>query len=549
MEVSEYLTNKGFRFRKMDRNGQPNAIMNCPFCSDKENKFAVNLENGAFNCFHLNSCGVKGSWWDLQQKLGDKPQRLSSWRPSNPTFIANQPKKYIKPKLSPDKPKTKIMQYLLGRGFSKETIDFFQIGEKNNAIAYPYYKNKQLVGIKYRTIDKKFWNEKDTEPVLFNRDNVKLNFTSLVICEGEGDCMALHEYRINAVSLPNGASDFRWIDNEWEWLRQFDTIYLCLDNDSAGQKGAAVLSQKIGTWKCRRVILPYKDANECLEKKVTVTEILECIRSAVDFKPTDLVSPDSFSNEIIQLIENPQALNGIQTAWEKLDSLLGGWRESELTIWSGQNGSGKSTILNQQCLAFLKRGLGVCIASLEMTPARYLRWMLLQQTHKQFPSSDEVREALAWMSNDLYIINSTDSMEIDVLLDIFEYAARRYNVKQFVIDSLMRININGENKWDAQKEFVAKLLTFGKKFQVHIHLVAHARKLLSDDDKPDKTAVKGSGDITDLAHNVLVMWRKPEKSNLEVDAILGVKKNRELGLLGSVGLFFDPQTKLFFDKY
>jgi len=544
MEIKEYLAKKGIEVKKVRGD---ELIINCPFCGDKESKGSISAVHGAFNCLHLNRCGEQLSFWDFQKKLGNVPEHLAAWQPAQ-TFVAKTPKKYVKPVIKATKPKTKIMAYLEGRGLSKKTIEFFKIGEKDNAIVFPYFKDKKLVGAKYRTLEKKMWGEKDSEPVLFNRDNIEDDEKLLVICEGEIDCMSLHEYGIDSVSLPNGANAFRWLDNEWEWLQQFDRFYLCLDDDAAGIKGAGILAQKMGAWKCRRVVFPHKDANECLQNKISVNVMMDCIGAGRDFRPNDLVSPDVFTDEIIQLIENPRALNGTPTAWGKLDSLLGGWRMSELTIWSGQNGSGKSTILNQQCLHFLTRNLGVCIASLEMTPARYLRWMLLQQTHKQFPNPTEVRKSLAWMSENLYLINSTDSMDVDVLLDIFKYAARRYDVKHFVIDSLMRINIAGTDKWDAQKEFVTKLLTFGKKFQAHIHLVAHARKLLSDDDKPDKTSVKGSGDITDLAHNVLVMWRTPEVSKVDVDAVLSVRKNREIGLLGNVGLYFDPATKLFNDE-
>ena len=548
MEISEYLNSKGFEWKRKDRGGKPNAIMNCPFCSDKEKKFAVNLEHGAFQCFHFNHCGIKGSFWDLQKKLGDKPQPSPAWQPTPKVFVPQTPKTYVKPVVKVSKLSSRHIQYLEGRGLSKKTIEFFKVGEKQGAMAFPYFKNKEVVGIKYRAFPKKFWNEKDSEPVLFNRYNIKEDERILLICEGEIDCMTMHEYGIDSVSVPNGSQDFRWLDNEWEWLQKFDGFHLCFDNDSAGIKGAEALAQKLGAWKCQRVILPFKDANECLKNKITAEVITDCLWEAIDFAPTDLVSPERFTDEIIQLIENPQLLNGTPTAWPKLNSLLGGWRMSELTVWSGQNGSGKSTIINQQVLDLLGKNNGVCIASLEMTPARYLRWMLLQKTHKQYPTASEVRQALAWMSDNLYLINSTDSMDVDVLLDIFKYAARRYNVKHFVIDSLMRINISGDDKWDAQKEFVAKLLTFGKKFQTHMHLVAHARKLGSDNDKPDKTAVKGSGDITDLAHNVLVMWRTPEDSRVDVDAVLSVRKNRELGLLGNVGLYFNPQTKSFYDE-
>ena len=548
MEIKQYLSAKGFEYTVKHRPSGENAIMNCPFCGDDtKQKFAINLHTGAFKCMRENHCGVQGSWTDFQKKLGDKPIRLSHWISNKGTiFIPQQKKEYVKPKATVKKPASKVLEYLKSREFSDKTIKFFKIGEKDGAIAFPYFKNKKLVNVKYRTLDKKIWSEKGTESTLFNRDNITDDEQILVVTEGEWDCLALHEYGIDSVSIPNGANDFRWVENEWEWLERFKGIYICYDNDAAGHAGAEILAQKIGAWKCKRVILPEKDANECLKKKVSVDVMLECIDGAIDFQPELLVSPAFFASAISDLIENPKMLNGMATAWKKLDNILGGWRMSELTIWSGQSGSGKSTILNQQILDFAKHDVRVCVASLEMHPTRYLRWLLLQYTGRQFPSRREVMEALSWLSEKLYIINSVEVMDVETLLDIFEYAARRYNVKHFVIDSLMRMKIEGADKWDAQKDFVTKLLTFSKKFQVHVHLVAHSRKTATDSDRPDKSDVKGSGDITDLAHNVLVMWRAGEQE--DCDSLIFVKKNREMGIIDNVGLYFNPATKLFYDS-
>lgn len=551
MEVREYLSSKGFEWTEKQRAGGLNAIMNCPFCSDKEKKFAINLTNGAFQCFHLNGCNAKGSFSDFQRRFGDKP----AWRPNESSFVPQHKKNtYTKPDVSLEKPKSEVIKYLNKRGFSDKTIEFFKIGEKNEAVAIPYYKDGKLVNVKYRPIEKKkdIWTEKNPEPTLFNRDNIDMSAKTLLICEGEYDCMAFYEYGIESVSIPYGVNAFQWVDNEWDWLQKFSEYYICFDNDSAGNTGAEILSNKLEKWKCRKVILPYKDANDCLQKKVQAQGIVSCISQACDFAPDMLTSPDFYTEEIIDLMDNPNKLLGIPTAWEKLDKLLGGWRQSELTIWSGQSGSGKSTILNQHIISLVKRDINVCIASLEMPPVRYLRWLLLQYTGRQFPSHAAIRNALSWLTGKLYIINSTESMNINTLLEIFEYAARRYNAQHFIIDSLMRIDVPGENKWDAQKEFITKLLTFSKKFCVHVHLVAHSRKSGADSDTPDKMDVKGSGDITDLAHNVLIMWRPPandvslKKNN--PDAILHVKKNRELGLQGSIGLYFKPEIKLFYDS-
>jgi twinkle protein len=549
MKPIEYLHRKGIVIKRKRGN---ELIFNCPFCEDSNFKGAMNAISGAYNCLRQNHCGVRYSFSDFQRRFGDKPV----WQPNESNFMPQRNKKntYTKPDVSLEKPKSEVIKYLNKRGFSDKTIKFFKIGEKNSAVAIPYFKDGKLINVKYRPIEKKkdIWTEKNPEPTLFNRDNIDLSAKTLLICEGEYDCMAFYEYGIESVSIPYGVNAFQWVDNEWDWLQGFSEYYICFDNDSAGNTGAEILSNKLEKWKCRKVILPYKDANDCLKNKVSVEDMVSCISEACDFAPDMLTSPDFYTEEIIDLMDNPNKLLGIPTAWGKLNKLLGGWRQSELTIWSGQSGSGKSTILNQHIISLVKRDVNVCIASLEMPPVRYLRWMLLQYTGRQFPSHSVIRDALSWLTGKLYIINSTESMNIDTLLGIFEYAARRYNAQHFIIDSLMRIDVSGENKWEAQKEFITKLLTFSKKFCAHVHLVAHSRKSGADSDTPDKMDVKGSGDITDLAHNVLIMWRPPEddiylKKN-NPDAILHVKKNRELGLQGSIGLFFNPEIKLFYDS-
>ena len=66
---------------------------------------------------------------------------------------------------------------------------------------------------------------------------------SLVICEGEFDCMVLASNGIPAVCSTAGAGTFKdaWIE-ELSYVREF---YICLDKDDAGEKGADALVDKI----------------------------------------------------------------------------------------------------------------------------------------------------------------------------------------------------------------------------------------------------------------------------------------------------------------
>ena len=547
-QIINYLTRKGIQFK---RRGEE-AYFNCPFCQDKEKKFSINIITGLYNCLHMNSCGVRGDFYSFQQKLGDKPDKLNKKR----VFVSQEKKYFVRPQK--DCPamqdvQVPVYKYLQGRGFTDETIKHFRIGAEEKIIKFPYFKNGILSNIKHRDITdkKKMWQEKDAEPLLFNRDNIEGNV--LIICEGEFDAMALYQYGIEAVSVPNGASGLQWIEQEWDYLESYQHINICFDQDEAGKEGAAKLAARIGLWRCSLIKLPLKDANECLLKGIKAEEIIICFNTPIDLTPETIVSPDYFTDKIQQLFAMGAKMFGTPTAWEELDGLLKGWRGGELTVWSGRNGSGKSTIINQVILDITAKGEKSCIYSGEMPPERYLRWAIIQHKENDKPSPFAISESLAWMTRKLYILNITNTITPDKLLEDFEYAARRYGCKHFVIDSLMKITLNENDEYNQQKQFVSRLTDFVKNFNAHIHLVAHPRKTQNDQDEPGKVDIKGSSHITDLAHNVIVLYRtsqeqkeKAKKKNIiAADMLLYVKKNREFGNEGRIQMFFNEQSKKF----
>jgi len=104
-----------------------------------------------------------------------------------------------------------LYSYFKKRGISKTTIEKYKISlNDKKEIILPYYKNGELVNIKYRTNQgngkKTFGQEKDTEKTLFGMDEVK-DTEILIWVEGEMDVLAFAEQGFKAVSVPNGASE------------------------------------------------------------------------------------------------------------------------------------------------------------------------------------------------------------------------------------------------------------------------------------------------------------------------------------------------------
>lgn len=560
MKVSEYLELKDFQYDIKERPSGENYIMVCPFCNggDKsERSFAINANSGLWNCKRMNNCGKSGTFFQLQEMLGDIPKPIDPFLKSK-KGKSNKIKNYKVPKIVKiplSKNSTKYLQEK--RKFTKEIISQFELFESiKGEINLPYIKNGVMVNVKSRKKYKKDFTQcKDAEPCLFNRDNVKIEEGEnnlLIITEGEYDCIALTQYGIeNVVSVPNGTNDLRWIENEWEYLEQFNEIYINMDIDSAGQNAVMPIVNRLGIWRCKSIKLPYKDANECLINNVSNREILQCFENAEEFDPVELKTAGDFCEEVIDIFKNPDRYNGIPTGIPELDKLIRGWRFSELTIWTGQGGSGKSTMLNQCCLLLAHKEIKVCIASLELRPARYLKWAVQQVLGKENPTEDEIIKTFEWLDEWLLILNIDDTVYGSKLFELFEYAVRKHGIKHFVVDSLMKIRLrgSGDDKDMSQVEFVMDYKSFAKRFGVHCHLVAHPRKQESDKDKPGKVDVKGRGEITDVADNVIIIWRNfdDEEEDLEegerIDGLLIVRKNREFGDLGTIQLMFDKDSR------
>jgi len=82
------------------------------------------------------------------------------------------------------------------------------------------------------------------DAALFNVEVLKDMPDQLVICEGEFDCLVLRAFGIPAISSTAGARTFK---DEWiEQLSFVRHLYICYDNDEAGQQGASELIEKLG---------------------------------------------------------------------------------------------------------------------------------------------------------------------------------------------------------------------------------------------------------------------------------------------------------------
>lgn len=264
--------------------------------------------------------------------------------------------------------------------------------------------------------------------------------------------------------------------------------------------------------------------------------------------------------------EEPVSKNRTLSGLPALDRAVGGFSGGELSVWTGKRGEGKSTLLSQFIPEAVARGKRVCVYSGEM-PAAAFKSILYQQiagsssiyqqedkaTGKTLHVvSDAARVQInQWLDRRVFItdIRTANAHDEDNILSLFEYACRRWHCSSFIVDNVMTAALKDEVKlgqWRAQSVFAARLVAFAKRFDVHVHLVAHPRK--TRDGNFDSDDVAGTADLTNRADNVFRVGRVPEEKAAEMGCSAGIRilKNRRHGDWGTVQLDFDPVTRRFY---
>jgi len=556
MTIIEYLHKKEIEY--IAKGNELN--INCPFCQDTERKLYINSTTGLFKCYHENRCGMKGNFELFQKKLGDAPKVMIT----DKHFKANK-KKYKKPEpITYSETKQRFIDFFSDRKITNDTIGKYKIRvTEDKYIVFPVIKNGEIVNRKYRTLDKKFRSEKEAELCLFGMQHISISATDIIICEGEIDCMTYDQLGYSCVSMPSGVNNLDWIELDYDFLSRFNNIYLSLDMDKAGRQAVDKIAVRLGRWRCHDLHLPYKDINECVLNGITTNEIDRIIDLARDFNIPCLKTTNDFTQEVLKLVNNQEELSGYETGYKGLNDILMGWREGEVTVWTGKNGSGKSTFINKEILNIIMRhGHKACIGSFELKPARMLNWLAQTEEKIYLANPDRKTEvAEAWLdmlTDRLYMIDIVGEIKKEYLFEVMEYAIKKYGVKHFVIDSMMRISLPHYDELRQQKEFVAELKGLANDNYIHIHLITHPRKTDKDDDIIGQSDIAGTGHITDLADNVIVVHRLSEDQKEKArqkgvtncaDAILIVKKNREHGTTGKVRLGFDVNRKKHYELF
>lgn len=575
-----------------------NLKARCPYHNENTASFVYDKKNYRFHCF---GCQKNVDIIDVLQETGMTFLDSVKWLFEKAKFEysfgeqhVQTRSKYKYPHEEPVNEKSNVYAYWEKRGISKKTIDYLDVREDQhgNTVFNYYDTNDVLTMVKYRpsrTIKKengdvKCWCQKDsdTTPLLLNMNRINIT-QPLVIVEGEPDCLSVIESGYsNCVSIPLGAGNFHWIEENWEWLSDFDSIIIWSDNDEPGEKMRKECLYRLGSWRTKYIVTPHyyetpegknipiKDANDCLQVggKEFVMQLI------VGAKDTPIDSVVDFSNiKEVDLSE----IDGIRTGISQFDKEMMRLFYGTFNIVSGVNGSGKSSFLSQLVCQSLEQDKDVWMYSKELPNYMSKNWINYifagrrnvteyetTEGAKYYKVSESAKAKIdSYYNERLFIYKDGYENTIEAISKSMEDCARRYGCKLFIVDNLTAINFNcGDNeKWGKQVDFVNYCIDFAQKFHVVVILVIHPKKLETMR-RMTKFDVQGLGSVVDLAHRLLALYRvTPQdkkgtpkqngkgwyKPPIKYDVMLDILKDRLRGRENlSIGLFYDVPSRRFY---
>ena len=484
----------------------------CPKCSHDRRKksepcLSVNIDESVWNC---HNCG-----WAGALKKNNYMAEINYIKPKEKKIVSQYSNEFLK--------------FFKDRGISEKTLlsnkvsegkEYMpQAGEERNTVQFNYYRNNELINIKYRDGDKNFKLVKGAERIMYGLDDI-VGLDEVIIVEGEMDKLSFYEAGFkNCVSVPNGASNLKL-----EYLKDFPDnlkkVYIAVDNDEPGIKLGEELSRRIGRDICYRLDFDvFKDANDVI---CGGKDLSYFINKAKPY-PLEGVIDVALFNQDIDSLYNKGLQRGDLTGHRDFDTKFS-FTTSQLTVITGVPTHGKSNWLEHICMRLsAKHGWNFGVFSPEHYPLqlhfsvlaeKFIGKSFRKDTIYNRMDKEELNWAKRFISNHYHWIRPDgDVFTIDEILKAAAGLVRRYGIKGLIIDPYNKIHASFGSQSETQyiNEFLTKLTIFKQKYDLHIFLVAHPRKMNKKDnglyEVPTLYDIAGSANFYNQVDNGITVYR------------------------------------------
>ena len=521
----------GFEIDKFNQYDLPenSKYSTCPICSeDRKNSrqkcMMLDWNTGLGTCQH---CGVIVQLHTFKKK--NEPSKKAYVMPTweNRTKLSEKAVKWFESR--------GISQFTLRRAQITEGVEYMpQINGKINTIQFNYFRDGELVNIKYRDGRKNFKLYKDAEKIFYNLDNIRIS-DSVVIVEGEIDALSFMEAGIyTVVSVPNGSTkknvNLDYLDSSIEYFENKKKIYLCLDNDEPGQNVTRELIRRLGAERCFLVDLEgCKDANEYLcqygseklkEAHQNAKEVpLEGVSSLSDWK-------DEFEDYLLNGMKQ-----GFTVGKRPFDNIFSTYTGQYIVV-TGIPSSGKSDWVDEMCIGYARNfGWKVAYASPENKPNKIHAGKLISKLcgkwvdKQEYLQTDWYNKAVEYIDNQFKFIDLDGSYDLDRVLEKAKSLIAKFGIKVLVIDPYNKVRLKESlNKGvnDYTNDYLIRIDEFARKNDILIIVVAHPTKPGYENRRnyePTFYDIKGGGEFYDMSPHGLLVHRDYDRDVVKVKVL------------------------------
>lgn len=272
-----------------------------------------------------------------------------------------------------------------------------------------------------------------------------------------------------------------------------------------------------------------------------------------------------YYDDMEKLLEAGEGLVGIPTGFKALDGLLGGFQKSDLIVFAGRPGMGKTSFLLTVALNIARFGARVALFTMEMGVEQMVQRLIsmetgirIQQLRTANLNANEhsrFTEAVGRIANLPIFIDDTPAINPIEMRTKCRRLQHEYGLDLVMVDymQLMSAGKAYENNRVQEISYISRSLKeLARELNVTLLSAAQLSRAVEQrqDKRPQLSDLRESGSIEQDADAVMFLYRdevyNPETTEFPNQADVLLSKHRH-GPTGTISLYFEKSITKFMD--
>lgn len=272
-----------------------------------------------------------------------------------------------------------------------------------------------------------------------------------------------------------------------------------------------------------------------------------------------------YYDEMEKLLAAGTGLVGVPTGFKALDGLLGGFQKSDLIVFAGRPGMGKTSFLLTVALNIARFGARVALFTMEMGVEQMVQRLISMETGirmQQLRTADlsarehsRFTEAVGRIANLPIFIDDTPAINPIEMRTKCRRLQHEYGLDLVMVDymQLMSAGKAYENNRVQEISYISRSLKeLARELNVTVLSAAQLSRAVEQrqDKRPQLSDLRESGSIEQDADAVMFLYRdevyNPETTEFPNQADVLLSKHRH-GPTGTISLYFEKSITKFMD--